>query len=460
VTVVEVVTFETPSLGDRSYLVHDRTHGVVIDPQRDVDRVLAATRDADVDLTHVLETHVHNDYISGGLELAEVTGAAYGVAAGDDVAFERLGVHDGDEIVTGGVRLRALHTPGHTPTHMSYLLIADGDAVAAFTGGSLLYGAVGRPDLISADLTRHLAHAQYRSAHRLADQLHGDAPIHPTHGFGSHCASVTDEIMRDGTIADERARNPALTRSEERFVDELLAGLHPYPSYYAHMGPRNASGPGAIDLSTPREVDAAALRDHVADGDWVIDLRTRRAYAAGHLRGSVNVELRNDLPTYLGWVLPWGTDIVLLGASPGDVADAQRMLARIGLDRPAGAATGDPEAWIDDAGDQRSWPVASWSDVAEALRSDATMVVLDTRDRWEFHSGHHPAALHMPFYEVPDRLAEIPDGQVWIYCATGNRATVAASLLANAGRDVVLIDDFCLPGDSPGADAVVEIAGA
>jgi hydroxyacylglutathione hydrolase len=459
VTVVEVVTFETPSLGDRTYLVHDGAHGVVIDPQRDVDRFLAVARDADVGITHVLETHVHNDYVSGGLALSEVTGATYGVAAGDDVAFDRLAIQDGDDIVTGRVRLRALHTPGHTPTHVAYLLVDDGDAVAAFTGGSLLYGAVGRPDLISEDLTRQLAHAQYRSVHRLAARLRDDAPIHPTHGFGSHCATVTDAILRDGTIADERARNAALTQSEDRFVDDLLAGLHPYPAYYAHMGPTNASGPAPIDLSTPRAVDAAALREHVAAGHWVVDLRTRRTYAAGHVRGSVNVELRNDLPTYLGWVLPWDTEFVLLAETPDDVAEAQRMLTRIGLDHPVGAATGDPDAWIGDPADRRSWPVASWSDVAAARRTGTTMVVLDTRERWEFDSGHHPAALHMPFYEVPDRLTELPDGPVWIYCATGNRATVAASLLANAGRDVVLIDDFCLPGDRPGAAESAQTAG-
>ena len=448
----DVVTFETPSLGDRSYLVHDGEHAVVIDPQRDVDRFLVAAADADVEITHVLETHVHNDYVSGGLELAQTTGAAYGVSAGDDVAFERLAIQDGDDIASGDVRLRAVSTPGHTPTHLSYLLLRDGDAVAAFTGGSLLYGAVGRPDLISADLTEQLAHAQYRSVRTLADRLRDDAPIHPTHGFGSHCASVTDEILRDGTLADERGRNPALTLDEDRFVEELLGGLHPWPAYYAHMGPTNASGPKPLDRSAPRTLDPAGLREHLAAGHWVVDLRTRRAYATGHLRGTVNVELRNDLPTYLGWVFPWGTELVLLGETSEDIAEAQRMLARIGLDSPAGAATGGPEAWIDDDAGRRSWDVASWSDLSEALRAGDPVVVLDTREEWEFDSGHHPAAVHVPFYELPDRLDDVPDGQVWVYCATGNRATVGASLLANAGRDVVLVDDFCLPGDTPGAD--------
>lgn len=448
----EVVTLETSSLGDRSYLVHDGRHGIVVDPQRDIDRFLSAAKDAGVEITHVLETHLHNDYVSGGLELAGVTGAAYGIAAGDEVAFERLPIDDGQEIASGGVLLRAVATPGHTPTHLSYVLVSDGDAVAAFTGGSLLYGAVGRPDLISSDLTLQLAHAQYRSVHTIASRLRDDAPIHPTHGFGSHCASVTDEILRDGTLAEERERNPALTLDEDRFVEELLAGLHPYPAYYAHMGPVNASGPSSLDLSAPKLLSAAELRERLAAGSWVVDLRARRAYAAGHLRGTVNVELRDDLPTYLGWVFPYGTDLVLLGESVDDVAEAQRMLARVGLDDPTGASTGGPDDWIEDEDDRRSWEWGTWSDVAEARRSDRDVVVLDTREAWEFESGHHPAAVHVPFYELPDRVDDVPGGEVWIYCATGNRATVAASLLANAGREVVLIDDFCLPGDTPGAD--------
>ena len=448
----EVLVFETSSLGDRSYLVHDGAHAVVIDPQRDIDRFLDTADDAGIDITHVLETHVHNDYVSGGLDLARTTGATYGLSAGDDVDFDRALIQDGDDITSGAIRLRAVHTPGHTPTHLSFLLVVDGEAVAGFTGGSLLYGAVGRPDLISPDLTRQLAHAQYRSVNTLADRLRDDAPLHPTHGFGSHCATVTEEILRDGTVADERERNPALTMEEDEFVDDLLVGLHPYPAYYAQMGPRNASGPDPVDLSAPLHLDAEALRKHLDAGHWLVDLRTRHAYARGHVRGTVNVELRDDLPTYLGWIFPYGSEFVLLADSEDDVADAQRMLARIGLDDPSGAATGAPEDWVTDTSQLRSWEAVSWSEVTEARRGGRDIVVLDTREAWEFESGAHPAAIHIPFYELPDRMDELPEGEVWVYCATGNRATVAASMLANVGREVVLIDDFCLPGDTPGAE--------
>lgn len=448
---VEVITFETPSLGNRSYLVTDGAVGIVVDPQRDAERFAKAAAEAGVTITHVVETHVHNDYVSGGPALCELTGATYCVQRDAGVAVDHRGVADGDEITSGDLLLRVLHTPGHTPDHVAYALV-DGDEVTdVFTGGSLLYGAVGRPDLVSSDLTAELARSQHRSAQRLATELPDSTEVRPTHGFGSHCSSGSADAMdRDGTIADERERNPALTTSDEdRFVDELLAGLHPYPAYYAAMAPRNLAGAEPPDLSLPAPVDPAALRAHLHAGHWVVDLRNRRAYAADHVRGTVNVELRNDLPTYLGWVMPVDAPLVLLGPSEEQVNEAMLLLARIGVEDPEGAATGDPADWAG-ASERGSWPAASWDDLDDALEERDDVVALDVRDEWEFEQGAHAAAINIPFFEVLDRIEEIPDGEVWISCATGNRATVAASLLAREGRDVVLLDDFCLPGDTPG----------
>ena len=382
----------------------------------------------------------------------DATGATYVVAKGSGVLAEHEAVVDGSEVVAGRLRLRVLATPGHTPDHVAFALVDDGLVTDVFTGGSLLYGAVGRTDLISEDLTSELARAQFRSAHRLAAELPEATRVQPTHGFGSHCASVsTDEMATSGTIGEELARNPALvTDDEDGFVEALIAGLHPYPAYYVHMGPRNVQGVPAPDLSLPAPVDVDALRDHLEAGHWVVDLRNRRAFAADHVGGTVNVELRNDLPTYLGWVMPIDAPLILLGENADDVTEAQRMLARIGIDRPTGAATGGPAEWAgEDA--RTSWGATSWGDLAEALEERDDVVVLDVRDGWEFEQGHHPRAIHIPFYEVIERIDEIPPGQVWVSCATGNRAAVASSMLAREGRDVVLVDDFCLPGDTPGA---------
>lgn len=456
---LEVRTFDTTSLGDRSYLVDDGEVAVVIDPQRDIDRFLQAAQQRGVRITHVLETHVHNDYVSGGLELCRRTGATYVLAADEQLAFDHHGVRDGELVESGDITLRVLHTPGHTPHHVSYEL-RDGDrTVGVFTGGSLLYGAVGRPDLISPAMTDELAHAQYRSANRIAAELPAETPIHPTHGFGSHCASVTEDILRDGTIADEQQRNPVLTLSEDDFIEELLSGLHPWPAYYAHMGPANAKGPDPLDLAPPRALDLADLRRHLDDGHWVVDLRSRRAYAKRHVHGTINVELRDDLPTYLGWVFPWDSPLVLLADNAEDIAEAQVMLARIGIDHPSGAATGGPDDWTDHDDALTAFTVVDWNDLAEREAAGDQPFVLDVREAWEFESSHHPRAVNVPFYELPDRMGELPDEDIWVYCGTGGRTAVACSLLERAGRSPVMIDDFALPGDTPWDDAAAALTG-
>lgn len=246
-----VDTLEFEGLGNRSYLAGGARGAVVVDPPRDIDEVIAAAARRGVRIAYVAETHVHNDYVTGGLELARVTGAAYLVPAAAPVSFARTSVADGDTVgVDEGLVLRAVATPGHTPHHTAYVLEEDGHGVAAFTGGSLLIGTVGRPDLVEPRLPRQLARAQHASAHRLAAELGDEVPVLPTHGFGSFCSSSQAEGDAT-TIGKERATNDALTLDVDGFVTQMLAGLEDVPAYYAHMGPANAAGPAPIDLPRP-----------------------------------------------------------------------------------------------------------------------------------------------------------------------------------------------------------------
>jgi len=351
-----IIPIETPTLGDRSYLAHDGEVAFVIDPQRDIDRVLELARDAGVRITHVFETHIHNDYVTGGLALADVTGAAYHVNAEDEVGYDRVPVRDGDVIdVSPTMRLRVLATPGHTFTHLSYAL--EGEQSAVFSGGSLLFGSTGRPDLLGPEHTHALVHHQYASAHRLAAELPEQAQVLPTHGFGSFC-SATQSESTSSTIGQEKRSNPALNQDEEQWVTELLAGLDTWPAYYAQMGPANAAGPGAPDLSPPEPADKEALRRRLDAGEWLVDLRTRTAFAAGHVSGTFNFGIDGQFATYLGWLIPWGTPVTLLGESPEQVAEAQRELVRIGIDRPAAAATGSPDKA---AGSKPSSTATTWT---------------------------------------------------------------------------------------------------
>ncbi|MCQ0010240.1 MBL fold metallo-hydrolase [Actinomadura madurae] len=239
---IEIVAIDTPTLGDRSYFVTDGEVAFVVDPQRDIDRVLALADARKVTVVDVFETHIHNDYVTGGLALARATGAAYHVNAADPVAFGHDAVADGDVIEVGArMRVRVLATPGHTFTHLAYVLEAPGRASAVFTGGSLLYGSTGRPDLLGPAHTRELVTAQYGSARRLAQELSDDAEIFPTHGFGSFC-SATQSEGQASTIGQEKRTNPALTLDEKEYVETLLAGLDAYPAYYAQMGRPTARG--------------------------------------------------------------------------------------------------------------------------------------------------------------------------------------------------------------------------
>jgi hydroxyacylglutathione hydrolase len=446
--VIHIETIETTSLGDRSYLAHDGQLAIVVDPQRDIDRVLAMAGRLGVRITHVAETHLHNDYVSGGLALAQVTGARYLVAAADTVGFERLPIADGDEIrVSESMRLRVVATPGHTFHHLSYVLDGPDGPVGVFTGGSLLFGTTGRTDLLGAQHAHTLAEHQHASARRLADLLPDGAQVWPTHGFGRFC-SATQTDAPNSTIGRERTVNPALRLESDDFVTQTLAGLDAYPAYYAHMGARNTGGADLIDLTPVRRADPAELAARIAAGEWVVDLRSRKAFAYRHLTGTMSLGLDGPMTTWLGWMAPWGAPITLLGESEQQVADAQRELARIGIDRPAAAATGTPEQWAD-GDDSRlgELTTATFADLAAARAGrrpsglPTPEVVLDVRMSNEWRRSHIDGAVHIPLPELPHRLDDVPPGAVWVHCGTGYRAAAATSVLQRAGRQVVHIDD-------------------
>ncbi|GAA1414704.1 MBL fold metallo-hydrolase [Kitasatospora putterlickiae] len=443
-----VDTLEIEGLGNRGYLAGGPGGAVAVDPPRDIDQVIAAAARRGVRIAYVAETHVHNDYVTGGLELARVTGAHYLVPADAAVSYRRVLVHDGDDFdvdPAAGLTLRAVATPGHTPHHTSYVLAEAGRPVAAFTGGSLLIGTVGRPDLVEPRLTEDLARAQHASAHRLADGLADDVAVLPTHGFGSFCsAGPAAGTAATTTIGAERHRNEALVKDVDTFVADLLAGLDDIPAYYAHMGPLNAAGPAPVDLTPPAPADAAELALRLAAGEWVVDLRARTAFAAGHLAGSFNIEAEGQLATYLAWLIPWGKPVTLLAGSPEQLAAAQRELARVGIDHPGAATTGGPENWLLPGERPRSFRRATFADLALALAATVeglAPVVVDVRRAAERAAAHLDGTHHIPLHQLHRRGAELPDGPVWVHCAGGIRAAVAASLLDAAGREVVAVDD-------------------
>ncbi len=434
-----VLTVETPSLGDRSYVVTDGVKAAVIDPQRDVDRIEALLSDRSLELTHVFETHVHNDYVTGGVELARRWSATYVLHSSDAVGFPHEDATPGATFEVGALIVRAIATPGHTLDHLAYV-VSEGDEIrAVLTGGSMLYGTVGRTDLLGEGLTDALTRAQFHSVRGLAGDLDPRVAVFPTHGFGSFCSAASTSGSTSSTIGDERESNIALTAAgEDEFVTQLLAGLTAYPGYYAHMADINRRGPAPVDLDPPAAIDAAEVSRRVDAGEWVVDLRHRDEFARGHLRGTRNFALDTPFVTYLGWVMPWGAPLTLLANTPGDLAEAKRQLARIGIDAPRGVA-GDLSAWIGVSKSVR-YPTATFSDLAEATQR-AEVSVLDVRRVDEIADGSIRGSVHVPLHELEGRLDDLPDGTLWVHCASGYRAAIAASILDGAGRPVVLVDD-------------------
>ena len=432
---MRIETIETPELGNRSYVVTDGSHAVVVDPQRDLDRIESVLDEIGANVTHVFETHIHNDYLTGGLELSRRCGADYAVNGADAVGFDRRPVHEGDILASGTLRIRVLGTPGHTETHLSYVVEDDAESVV-FTGGSLLFGSVGRTDLVDPARTQQLTRVQYASAHRLA-ALPAATAVLPTHGFGSFCSSDSGPTVHASTIGEELQKNPVfLAESEATFVHELITSLGEYPTYYAHMAPLNRRGPTGVDLATPMPaISSDDLAGRLRAGAAVVDLRDTIAFSARHVAGTISIERARQLATYLGWLVRFGAPIALIADSADDLVDARRQLARIGYDDVAGTT-----ARIETLGAPTSvYTRCTFDELArERTRDD---VLLDVRRRAEREEGFLPGSVHIPLHELPTSLGRIPRRRVWVHCVSGFRAGTAASMLDNAGFEVVHVDD-------------------
>jgi hydroxyacylglutathione hydrolase len=428
-----IVPIVDEGLGNSSYLVElGDGRALVVDPGRDPAPYLAAAADRRLRLAYAAETHLHADFVSGSRELA-AQGAQVLAAAAGHTAFPHRGLGDGTEVDLGGLTLRALATPGHTPEHLCYLLLDGRQPRALFSGGSLLAGAVARTDLIAPERTEVLARDLWRSLREQVLTLPGDLAVYPTHGAGSFCSAPAGNA-RTTTIGVERATNPLLgAPSEDAFVRLLLGGFGSYPPYFSRLREVNRRGPAVYgpQPAALAHLDPRQVRGLIDRGATVVDVRPIAAFAAGHIPGSLAIPLREAFATWLGWLAEADRPIVLVLDRFQDRAEVARQAYKIGYERLAGELAGGMVAW-----NAAGLPSRRIRLVAAA---QAAGTIVDVRQDTEFTAGHIPGALHVELGSLGGTDIATT-GPLTLMCGHGERAMTAASILEAAGhRDLAAV---------------------
>ncbi len=424
---VDVVPVVDEGLGNSAYLV-DLGDGraLAVDASRDLRGLRREAQRRGLRVAFAADTHLHADFLSGARDLA-ATGARVLASAAGGRQFPHEGLREGDEVDLAGLRLRALVTPGHTPEHLSFVLLDGQQPLGVFTGGSLIVGGAARTDLVGPDRTEHLAREQWRSLQRLVT-LPEETAVWPTHGAGSFCAAPPG-AARTSTIGREKQANPLLNAgSEQAFVEQLLAGLGSFPPYFLRLGDANRLGPRPLEHApTLQPLAAQAVARQLGNGAQLVDVRPVEHYAASHIAGALSIPLRGVFATWLGWTAAPDLPLVFVRAADQDPDEIIWQSLKIGYDNLAGELDGG---------------LASW--VAAGLPTTTTQLLLageldgrpliDVRQRSEYAAGHVPRALHVELGQLAEGHAGHIGAGAAVMCGHGERAMTAVSLLERSGR--------------------------
>ncbi|HEX6748898.1 MAG TPA: MBL fold metallo-hydrolase [Longimicrobium sp.] len=449
--------FYDEKLAHASWLVGCDATGeaLVVDPNRDVGRYLDAAAREKLRITHVAETHIHADFVSGARELARCTGATPYLSAegGEEWRYRwakdagAVLMEDGSRFMVGNVRIDVMHTPGHTPEHVCLVVTDTAGAdrpMGVFTGDFVFVGDVGRPDLLEraahyAGTMEAGARTLFASLRRFKAALPDWVQLWPAHGAGSACGKALGAVP-SSTLGYEKLFNWGLAADDEdAFVREVLAGQPEPPMYFAEMKRVNRDGPRVLGgFRAPRRLPAAQLAALAAAGETVLDTRRAEAFAARHVPGTLSVPLGKSFVTWAGSIVPYGRPVWLV-IEDESVAETVRDLAMIGIDDVAGFFSPEAvDAAVRESGRAGSVPYIS-ADELEALRPAGAAEIVDVRNSSEFEPGHLPGAVNLPLGRLPERLGELPrDRTLVVHCQTGARAGIAAALLKARGfTDVV-----------------------
>ncbi|MGH9275212.1 MAG: MBL fold metallo-hydrolase [Acidimicrobiales bacterium] len=429
---VEIVAVLDEGLGHSSYLVAlGDSSALVVDPARFPDRQRRVADERGWTIAWTADTHSHADYISGSPELA-ADGATFIASRGARLEVTHRPIDPGETVaVAPGIDLRAIPTPGHTPDHLAYLLVVDGQPEALFSGGSLMVGALGRTDLLGDEHREDLARAMFRALHAEILTLPDDLTVYPTHGAGSFCSAPSGSA-RTTTIGTERTTNPLLRiDDEDRFVATLLDGLGSFPTYFRQLPEINRRGPHIYpELPALARLDLDTVRHHLTAGAALVDARPITRFAAAHVPGSLSVQHRSVFASWFGWLVPIDRPVVLILDGDTDRADVVRQCLAVGHDALLGELDGGIDTWTARGLPLEATPLVTADDMAGT--------VLDIRQQTEWDAGHIPGAIHIELGDLANRT--VPNGPMTVMCGHGERAMSGASILQAAGhRDVSVL---------------------
>lgn len=434
--------FFVEGLGCASYIVGCEAMGIaaVIDPDREVQKYLDVAAGRGLKITHIIETHLHADHVSGNTDLAARTGADIYVHESSGAEFAHKSLKHQDVIELGNIRLQAIHTPGHTPESIT-LLVSDttraDEPWLALTGDTLFVGDMGRPDLVGMEAARGLANEMYDTLFQKLLPLNDSLLIYPGHGAGSLCGKSIG-AMRSTTLGFERKYNPALTpRERDAFVDYAVSDLPEQPGNHTRIKAMNRKGPKPLGNVEPRPITIAESVPHFQRGTGLLDTRSKDEYVQAHIPGSVHLEADSQLSNRIGFVFPPDVPLILLLSDPSQYQQVVYSLARVGYDNVVGYLAEGLDVWEKmglpiTAGDVKN---VEPKELHQLLQSgEERPVVVDVREPWEYRQGHVPGAVLIPLGQLASRLGELDPAQpVAVICASGSRSQSAAALLGQKG---------------------------
>jgi glyoxylase-like metal-dependent hydrolase (beta-lactamase superfamily II)/rhodanese-related sulfurtransferase len=435
---MQITPFFVKGIAHHSYILAGKQNCAVIDPQRDTDLYLEEAKSRGLKITHILETHLHADFVSGHIDLADATGARIYAPKTANCEFEHTGLSEGDTFEIEDLVIRVMETPGHTPEHLCYVIsdtLRGPDPAAVFCGDTLFVGDVGRPDLFP-NRAQELASKLYDSLHKKLLSLPDSCEVYPAHGEGSLCGRALG-AKRSSTIGYEKKYNYALQIPDKtEFIEALTTDMPPAPDHFSRCTEINRKGPTKLDeLSSVKEIPPRDFLKFTQINDTaVLDLRCYEGFGGEHVPGSWCIDFRSNFATYAGWLLPHKKQIILVSESEKQALESVVWLRRVGLDNISGFLTGGMFAWVTAGLRASHVPQLSIPELHEWILSENPLVIVDVRAPSEYEVFHIENSINIPVQDLRERYVELdPEAEIVVICSTGHRSSMGCSILKKHG---------------------------